>query len=204
MERPIFTDGYRPLTFEACPRTRRDGGEDRMRESTASDASKVREGTHNGRLSGRFSIACFPLQSHQCDIILLLHPFGGEALEFVQQEVDERAATGVRPNHRREPWHAKHITLRVMRLHQAITIEEQALARRKPHFLFVVSAPRHHPQRHPRRCQFIDSRTVSSIWPFISCFSIARLSAFRIKNSIETGGKHTGWNFGIEQIIDPS
>src|SRR5712691_2790137 len=154
-------------------------------------------------LSGRFSIACFPLQSHQRDIILLLPPFGGEALEFVQQEVDERAATGMRTEQRREPWQAKHITLRVMRLHQAIAIEEQALPRRKPHFLFVVACPRHHPQRHPRRLQFSDSRTVSSIWPFMPCISIAQLAAFRIKNSIETGGKHTGWNIGIEQIIDP-
>src|SRR5713226_9231933 len=41
MERPIFTDGYRPLTFEARPRTRREGGEDRMRESAASVIGEI-------------------------------------------------------------------------------------------------------------------------------------------------------------------
>src|SRR6266567_82064 len=97
------------------------------------------------------------LQRHQGHIILLLPSFTGKAFEFAQQDLDERCPIGMPFEQYLETRCVEHLAPGVMRLHQAIAVEEEALSRCYGDFILLVSAPRHHPQRHACSPQFRDA-----------------------------------------------
>src|SRR6266516_4591202 len=97
----------------------------------------------------------------------------------------------------------EHLTTGIMGLYQAITVEEEALSMCQHNFMFLVARARHHPKRHTGRPEFCGAPSVSTIGRFMPRVGIVEPPTFRIKNSIEAGGKHPRWSFCIEQIVDP-
>src|SRR2546421_12803248 len=77
-----------------------------------------------------FFLRCLcSLQCHQRHIILLLPGFSGKAFQFVQQVVDERCPISVLCEQYLQAREAEHLTPGIMRLHQAITIEQDIFTR---------------------------------------------------------------------------
>src|SRR5437016_1647611 len=97
----------------------------------------------------------------------------------------------------------EHLTPGVMRLHQAIAVEEEALSRCHGDFMFLVPAPRHHPQRHACSPEFRDAIALTSIRQVLPRIGVAQSPTFGVKKNEEAGDKHPGWNLGREKIIDP-
>src|SRR5437867_1033753 len=66
------------------------------------------------------------LQGQHGHVILLLPSVAGKASKFAQQEVDERCSIGMLLEQCLQAGKAEHLTLGVMSLYQAITVEEYA------------------------------------------------------------------------------
>src|SRR5260370_2008995 len=86
-----------------------------------------------------------------------------------------------------QPREAEHLTAGVMRLHQAIAVEEEALSRGEGGFLLLVARARHQPKRHTRRPQFGDTPTVLAIGRLVSCIGVAHPPPSQLQHPTEPG-----------------
>src|SRR5437764_13712327 len=97
----------------------------------------------------------------------------------------------------------EHLASAVMRLHQAITVEEEALSRRYGDFMLLVPAAGQHPKRHPCGPEGRCALAVTVIGQVMPCIGVAQLPTCGIKQGKEAGDKHPLWNRSLEQIVDP-
>src|SRR5438876_961679 len=96
----------------------------------------------------------------------------------------------------------EHFMLGVMGLHQAVSIEEEALSRCDGDFMLIVAGTGHHSKRHACCPEFRDATLLTSIRQVMSCIGISHEPTCWIENGIETGDKHHGRDFCIEQFVD--
>src|SRR5919107_4297925 len=64
-------------------------------------------------------------------------------------------------NERPKPWEAEHLAFGVVGLYQPIAVEEGADTGFQGRFLLFIIHPRHDPQRHPPRPQFVGLAVVA-------------------------------------------
>ena len=92
--------------------------------------------------------------------------------------------------------------LRIMCFYQAVAVEEETHSRHQHRLILFVVCVRHHPERHACGQEFRNLPLKAVIGWLMACIGITQSSAFGVKNRIETGDKHFGWNICIEQIVD--
>src|SRR5215210_1820616 len=95
-----------------------------------------------GRRSWAPSQLLRSLESDQRDVVLLLPVLAGEAGELGEEEADQRrAARAVSPYQALQPGEAEHLTLRIVRLDEAVAVEQEVIPRGENGFFLLVEHP---------------------------------------------------------------
>src|SRR5713226_4825331 len=78
---------------------------------------------------------------------------------------------------------------------------KQDIPRLYRRFMLFVARARHHSQRHAGCSQFPDAAAMSPVWQIVTRVGEGQAAIARIKNGIEAGDKHSGWNGSSEQVV---
>src|SRR5713101_3449223 len=104
-----------------------------------------------------------PDERDEGDVVLLLPGRAGESSEIVQQLVDQRLtrleATDELPHSRK----AEHVPLRIVRLGQAVAVQQQPLTGVEDGLLLLVTHVGHQAQRHAGGTKVTDSTLTSDV-----------------------------------------
>src|SRR5215212_8398807 len=88
---------------------------------------------------------------------------------------------------------AKHLSFRVVRFHQPITVEQEVVARGEDGFFLLVEHARHQAKRHPSCPQLVDPSVVSLAWGVVAGIGVSEVPALRVEDAIEAGDECVGW-----------
>ncbi len=141
------------------------------------------------------------MQRHQRHIILLLPARTGEGGQLVQQKIFERVAVAVGGQQFLQAGKAKHLPLRIVRLHQAVAVEQHVFAGGQRCLFFVVTHAGHQAQRHaggPQLHHAVGGGVVGHVVPGVG---VAQMTGGRIEHGVEAGNKHFGRNFLHQHVV---
>src|SRR5918911_2354022 len=96
---------------------------------------------------------------------------------------------------------AKHLTFRVVRFHQPITVEQEVVARGENCFLLLVEHARHQAKWHPSCPQLVDPAVVSLAGGIVAGVSVDETATLWVEDAIEAGNERVGWYVCTHELV---
>ncbi len=109
----------------------------------------------------------------------------------------------MRCHHLLDARQAEHLALGVVRLHQPIAEEQQAVSRRERYLTFVVAHAGHQSERHASRTQLAYTVALPHVGVILAGVGEVYVPAVWVEHGVEAGDEHAGGNIGAEQFVHP-
>src|SRR5918911_1516229 len=96
---------------------------------------------------------------------------------------------------------AKHLTFRVVRFHQPITVEQEVVARGENCFFLLVEHARHQAKWHPSCPQLVDPAVVSLAGGIVAGVSVDETATLWVEDAVEAGNERVGWYVCTHELV---
>src|SRR5215210_3296316 len=96
---------------------------------------------------------------------------------------------------------AKHLTFRVVRFYQPITVEQEVVARGENGFFLLVEHARHQAKRHPSCPQLVDPAVVSLAGGVVAGVGVDEAAALRVEDAVEASDECVGWYVCTHELV---
>src|SRR5215213_5544918 len=96
---------------------------------------------------------------------------------------------------------AKHLTFRVVRFYQPITVEQEVVARGENGFFLLVEHARHQAKRHPSCPQLVDPAVVSLAGGVVAGVGIDETATLWVEDAVEAGNERVGWYVCTHELV---
>src|SRR5215213_10128864 len=96
---------------------------------------------------------------------------------------------------------AKHLTFRVVRFYQPITVEQEVVARGENGFFLLVEHARHQAKRHPSCPQLVDPAVVSLAGGVVAGVGIDETATLWVEDAVEAGDERVGWYVCTHELV---
>src|SRR5215211_4355776 len=96
---------------------------------------------------------------------------------------------------------AKHLTFRVVRFYQPITVEQEVVARGENGFFLLVEHARHQAKRHPSCPQLVDPVVVPLAGRIVAGVGVDETTTLWVEDAVETGDERVGWYVCTHELV---
>src|SRR5215218_8495810 len=96
---------------------------------------------------------------------------------------------------------AKHLTFRVVRFYQPITVEQEVVARGENGFFLLVEHARHQAERHPPCPQLVDPAVVSLAGGVVAGVGVDETTTLWVEDAVEAGDERVGWYGCTHELV---
>src|SRR5215211_8153271 len=98
---------------------------------------------------------------------------------------------------------AEHLTLGVVSLYQPVAVEEGCFASVQDGLLLLIAPPRHEAQGHSSCPQLLGRTITVKVGQVVACVGVGEATALRLKDGVEAGDEHVGWDASQQGFVDP-
>src|SRR5215218_3227852 len=98
---------------------------------------------------------------------------------------------------------AEHLAVGVMGLYEAVAVEQCCLALLKDYLVLLIAHPRHKPQGHPPRPQFLSGAVTVEVRQVVAGVGVSQGTPLRVEDGVEASYEHVGGDAGNERFVDP-
>ena len=142
-------------------------------------------------------------QGDHGDVVLLLVVRAGEGVQGLEQPVQQVAAGIVEAQGLAQPVEAEHLARRVVRLDEAVAVEQDVAVGGDRRLGLLVDDARHEPKRHARGAQLGDVVAAAHEGQVVAGVGEHDVPGRRIEDREQAGHEHACRHLRAEQVVGP-